>query len=200
VTDEIEDVLCTGKADDITALIAQCDFLPAGAYVLLEELPQRVLGSREERQELLRFARYATIEKEQVGAATSGRIFNREFELRWEREAGKSSVVYLGAAREIPGLTKDDGKLEKLAGLDRVDEAKRYYLFGEYLDEGKLARMGVEAQPGEGYYAEVRIPRLLRYPIAKQSRRVQLTVCEYRDKATGQVKLFRFQGLEAAKE
>lgn len=194
-----DDILCTGK-HDITALIAQCAFLPADAYVLLEELPQRVLGSREDRQELLRFARYGNIEKDKLGAATSGRIFNHEFELRWERDAGATSVVYLGKAREIPGLTKDDGKLEKLSGLDKVDEAKRYYLFGEYLDEGKLARMGVEMQPGEGYYAEVRIPRLLRYPIDKQSRRVQLAVCEYRDKATGQVKLFRFQGLEAAKE
>ena len=194
-----DDILCTGKYD-ITALIAQCDFLAGDAYVLLEELPQRVLDEGEDRQGLLRFARYATIEKDKIGAATSGRIFNREFELRWERDAGATSVVYLGEAREVADLTKNDGKLEKLAELDKVDEAKRYYLFGEYLDEGKLARMGVEKRSGEEYYAEVRIPRLLSYPIAKQSRRVQLTVCEYRDKATGQVKLFRFQGLEAAKE
>lgn len=168
--------------------------------MLLEELPQRVLDGREDRQGLLRFVRYGDIEKDQISTATSGRIFNHEFELRWEREAGTTSAVYLGGAREIPSLTKDDGKLEKLAELEKVDEAKRYYLFGEYLDERKLTRMGVEKRPEEEYYAEVRIPRLLSYPIAKQPRRVQLTVCEYRDKATGQVKLFRFQGLEAAKE
>jgi hypothetical protein len=193
-----DDILCTGKVPDINALIAQCAFLPADAYVLLEELPQRVSGDREDRQDLLRFARYgANIEKNKIGAATSGRIFNQKFELRWERNAGTTSVVYLGEPREVAGLTKDDTTLPE---LDKVDEAKRYYLFGEYLDEGKLGRMGIEMRPGETYYAEVRIPRLLRYPITEQSRRVQLTVCEYREKATGQVKLFRFQGLEPAKE
>ena len=109
-----DDILCTGK-HDITTLIAQCAFLPADAYVLLEELPQRMLDGRRDRQELLRFARYGNIKKDQIRRATSGRIFNREFELRWERDAGATSVMYLGEAREVAGLTKDDGKLENLS-------------------------------------------------------------------------------------
>jgi hypothetical protein len=44
-------------------------------------------------------------------------------------------------------------------------------------------------------YAEVRIPRLLRYPVKAQ--RLQLTVSEYVEKSTGRVKLLRFEGLKS---
>jgi len=73
-------------------------------------------------------------------------------------------------------------------------------MYGLLLDAGDRERMGIQAVEGEEYYAEVRIPRLLRYPDLKpnssqKAQRVQLAVEEYTDKSTGQVKLFRFSGL-----
>ncbi len=53
--------------------------------------------------------------------------------------------------------------------------------------------MGIPPEPDKDYYAEVRIPRLLRYPeLTEKPRRVQLAVREYTDEKTGRVQLFRF--------
>ena len=90
----------------------------------------------------------------------------------------------------------EDG--ETLKKLKRRDKSQPYYLFGEYLDAETLREMRKE--PGEGYYAEVRIPRLLQYPAPPKAQRVRLLVCEYIDEDMGQVKLFRFQDLKDAEE
>ncbi len=189
-----EEILCTGPVRDVAALIKAGDF-PRDAYFLAERLPQQVIVDPQERQDLLRFARlHEVIDDNVIADYTSGRVFDQDFELRWEKDAdGGYKVVYLGKERSIPGLEKDDKELKK---LDRSKLLKHYYLFGEYLNKERLESMGIE--PEEGYYAEVRIPRLLRYPALKGARRVQLTVCEYIDKETGRVGLFRFQGLQPA--
>lgn len=189
-----EEILCTGPVRDVAALIRAGDF-PQDAYFLAERLPQQVIVDPQQRQDLLRFARLRDISDDNdIARYTSGRVFDQDFELRWEKDAdGSYKVVYLGNERSIPGLKKDEEELKK---LDRSKEPKHYYLFGEYLNKEKLESMGIE--PEEGYYAEVRIPRLLRYPAPKGARRVQLTVYEYIDKETGRVSLFRFQGLQAA--
>ena len=74
---------------------------------------------------------------------------------------------------------------------------------GELLDTTRLTSMGLEGD-GEkepiSYYAEVRIPRLLRYPAPAKARRVRLVVCEYTDEDTGSVQLFRFQDLVSEEE
>jgi len=188
-----KDTLYSGPVDNIAMLIAECNFLQ-DAYVLVEELPQRVI-EKKERQSLLRFARLS--DGVDLAQYTSGRVFDQHAELRWEKDSdGKYHVVYLGMERELRELKKDEKDQQELDSLEKSKEPGYYYLFGEYLNEDKLTHMGIESE--EGYYAEVRIPRLLRYPAPTGARRVQLVVCEYLDKDTNELKLFRFQGLRAA--
>ena len=125
--------------------------------------------------------------------------------MRWERVFGKTQVVFLGTKavyqdtlRDVPELKQDEAALQYLDSHPRY-----YYLFGQLLDADDRERMGIQTLEGEEYYAEVRIPRLLRYPDLKpessqKAQRVQLAVKEYADKSTGQVKLFRFSGLRPA--
>lgn len=186
-----EEILATGVVQDITAFIHACRFPPA-AFVLVEQLPQHVIAHPQERQDLLRFARLS--DGIDAGLYTSGRVFHPDFELRWEPEAHKTRVVYLGQARDLPELSPGKKLDEWQAGLQPRE--KSYYLFGKYLNKKELERMGLPE--GQGYYAEVRIPRLLQYP--EKARRVQLVVREYLEKRTNQVQLFRFQDLKPAEE
>ena len=190
----MEEILCSGPVADIAAFIKECAF-PDDPYVLVERFPPRIIAN-EDRQNLLQFGRLSSgIES---AGSISGRVFSQHFELRWQEAEGKYHVVYLGEKRHIPRLTRDEEKT--LDKLERREPAKGYYLFGEYLDGGKLENMGLKEEPDSSYYAEVRIPRLLSYPILGQARRVRLSVCEYVEKATGAVQLFRFQDLEREQE
>ena len=192
----MEEILCSGPVADIAAFIKECAF-PDDSYVLVERFPPRIIPN-EERQNLLQFGRLSG--GINPADSTSGRVFSQHFELRWQEEEGKYRVVYLGEERHIPRLTRDEeNTLDK---LEKREKAKCYYLFGEYLnlDDSKLENMGLKKEVGHSYYAEVRIPRLLRYPIAEQARRVCLKVCEYVEKETGAVQLFRFQGLKGEQE
>ena len=185
------EMLCAGPVDDIDALIAECQFTAEEqqqALFLVESFPAYVIVNPQERQDLLRFWHFDA----HISFAnyTSGRIFHPNFELRWEQNNGKIQAVYLGTERSLPSL-----KVVRDLNLEK-SEQRYYYLFGEYLEPGKLEKMGLAPSPG--YYAEVRIPRLLRYPAPVGARRVRLTVCEYLEETTGKVELFRFQGLEAA--
>jgi hypothetical protein len=187
----VTEMLYAGPVDDLDALIAACQF-PPEAFVLVERLPQQVVVTTEERQKLLRFARLR--EGVKVATYTSGRIFYKDFELRWEKQDGKIQAVYLGAERSIPSL-------EFVCSLPEP-KTRHYYLFGELLTPKQLERIGIApAAPDSGnYYAEVRIPRLLRYPAPEGARRVRLAVCEYSNETTGNLEWFRFQGLEEAAE
>ena len=197
-----EEILYTGSVDDIAALVGTFKFSPK-ACVLVESMPQHVV---KERQNLLQLVRLNNIPNlAELTNFTSGRVFDRDFELRWESVSGKIQVVFLGTKtvyqdtlHAIPELRQDEEALQNLTSHPRY-----YYLFGLLLDADDRERMGIQAVEGEEYYAEVRIPRLLRYPDLKpdssqKAQRVQLVVEEYTDKSTGQVKLFRFSGLKPA--
>ncbi len=183
----MKEILRAGSVDDIAQLIADCQF-PAEALFLAEMLPRHVIVKPEERQDLLRFTRFDT--RIPFTQYTSGRIFHQDFELRWEKNDDKTQVVYLGAERHLPELEECELELEKRP------EPKYYYLFGERLAQKELEKIGKPALQGD--FAEVRIPRLLRYPAPKGAQRVRLGVCEYVQETTGKVGLFRFQSLEAA--
>lgn len=182
------EIVCAGPVDDFTSFIADCRF-PTEAFVLVERLPQQVVVGAEERQNLLRFARLS--DGVNVTTYTSGRIFHADFELRWEKQEGKTQVVYLGTEESKPSL-------EFVCNLPKPKE-RYYYLLGEALKPELLQRMRVNSVPGSAYYAEVRIPRLLQYPELKGvARRVQLAIYEYRSETTGNLEWFRFQDLKAA--
>lgn len=184
------EVLYTGEVPDIAGFIQACAF-PPEAFVLVERLPQYMIVDQQERQDLLRFALLR--EGVDIGLYTSGRVFHADFELRWEQEMHKTRVVYVGQAREFPG-----GKLRehyKAQFMEWEGRQKSYYLFGKRLSEERLDQMALPEEPiGQGYYAEARIPRLLKYPW--QAQRVRLVVREYYEEATERVQLFRFLNLE----
>lgn len=165
-----QEKLYTGTTDDIAALIEQCKF-PEDSFLLLEQLPRQVVED-DKREGLLRFARLR--DKIDLAPFTSGRIFTRAFELRWEWEGGTARLVYLGEPRSLPGLE------DQHAAFDSAGDEKQYYLFGTLLTEDDLQTMEIQPEwPGQTCYAEVRIPRLLRYPIAAKAR-VRVVVGEYR--------------------
>jgi hypothetical protein len=181
-----QEMLYTGTTQNVGSLIAQCAF-PPEAFLLVEKIPQQVVRDGE-RQDLLRFARLRDGIEE--ASYTSGRVFTKTFELRWEQEAGTTRVVYLGEAREIPGLRRHADSFEQA-------DVKPYDLFGERLDKGRLRQM--KLPPGENgfaYYVEVRIPRLLLYPFDGNAGRLHLLVGEYRSPTLGQY--FRFLDLQPA--
>jgi len=197
-----EEILYTGSVQDIAVLVAAFKF-PSQAFVLVENMPQRLV---KERQNLLRLTRLNAIHSlAELKNFTSGRVFDRDFELRWERVSGKTQVVFLGTKevyqdvlRAVPELKQDEAAIQNLDSQPR-----HYYLFGLLLDADDCEHMGIQALEGEEYYAEVRIPRLLRYPDIKpgssqKAQRVQLAVKEYADRSTGQIKLLRFSGLRPA--
>lgn len=205
------ELLATGPVRDIAAFIKACNF-PSEAFLLTENFPSYRVNDQRERQNLLRFARLKDgLAKDgfDVNQTTSGRVFLPDFELRWEKKDHVYWVIYLGTPREVPELETNEKLRALLDELEPHEDSKRYYLFGEVLDpddpdEHKAANikaMGIEETNDYYTYAEVRIPRLLRYPPAadtsqpKEARRVQLVICEYIDKATGSVQLFRFQDL-----
>lgn len=188
----MEEILASGPVDDIAALITACVF-SSEAFVLTENFPQHQINDQRERQNLLRFARLE--DGINVNDTTSGRVFDQSAELRWEKKNDTYWAVYLGEKRDFPTLSVNNKPLE---GLQKHEASKKYYLFGELLDPNRLRSMGLEGTTG--YYAEVRIPRLLHYPAPSNAQRVQLVVCEYIEATTGNVQLFRFQDLQSEEE
>lgn len=194
------EALYTGTTTDLAALIAACAFPPT-AFFLAEQLPQRVITDQQERQDLLRFARVSELGSDLNPALyTSGRIFCQEFELRWDQqqEPGKIYLVYSGSEDIWPERISGYAAWKKRLSFTKRAQ-REYYLFGEALARERLTRMGLEESATAWYYAEVRIPRLLRYPRLPDhlsKRRVQLAVYEYLDEKTEAVDWFRFQDLK----
>jgi len=161
----------------------------AHALMLLENQPQHLI-IQEERQDLLRFAFFdPTFD---FMPYTAGRIFHTLGELRWERQQAKIRLVYSGHKEYKPALR--DAQHITLDAYTAKDRA--YFLFGKRLDEKQLARIGPVARAGD--FAEVRIPRLLRYPPVSAltgAERVQLVMREYIDHETALTFAYRFKGL-----
>ena len=186
-----EETLYTGTVTNIAALIEACDF-PPKTFVLVERAPRVVIDDKRERLDLLLFARIRDLNNGiDIASYTSGRVFNSDFELRWEQDAlevGKTSVVYIGQDRNLPGLTKSNTYTLQPENEDKTKDAgheRWYYLFGERLDEIKQSKMDIAPEDGYEYYAETRVPRLLLYPEIKMKQgkspdRLQLIVREYR--------------------
>lgn len=190
----MQDMLYSGSVSSIKDLIAASDF-SGDAFVLTESFPQHIIAD-DMRQGLLRFDLRKDVDYD-LNSTISGRVFDHGGELRWERKNNSYQVVYLGKERKLPGLEPDRDNI--MQGLEKTKE-RHYYLFGEVLEPEDLNKMGLEDK--SGCYAEVRIPRLLEYPInspePKKKPRVQLVVQEYANQATGQIELFRFQNVEDA--
>lgn len=188
--------------EQMPKIVAACHF-DLDALFLAENIPTHVILTQKERRELLcfKYVREVVDKKGDMPCAkyTTGRIFQKDRELRWERQKDMLRVVYLGVAdtnAESVFLEHEmKNKKEDLALLKKSDEPKYYALFGERIKDEDLRYFGKTAQPGD--FAVVRIPRVLHYPVLQNNEpAVRLLVYEYRNEVTGSVDLFRFHSLE----
>ncbi|GAC1461904.1 MAG: hypothetical protein NVS4B12_08760 [Ktedonobacteraceae bacterium] len=200
------EVLYSGQveANDLNKLLAACLLLlvPQEALVLAEQLPTYAVSVRE-RQDMLLFSTYSP--EIDVTAYGSGRVFQRSFELRWERRDDIFQVVYLGPGTEHMKSGLDEYKLRRSYEFSHLIEdkkleyrEKKMYLFGEQVEMSEQGE-GTEIVHQKAF-VEARIPRPLYYPVHNSHPHVQLVVREYVHCKTGQVEYFRFQALVSAKE
>jgi hypothetical protein len=178
---------------DLAQLLKECTFLQEGTF-LGEDFPLHLVDTKE-RDTLIRFMPFnATLSYEMYAQYASGRIFHTDFELRWQREAERVRVLYIGNERKIPFL-----EVMEHPELEKRPEQQSYYLFGERLKNNQSDPSERIGKPvGAEDFAEARIPRLLHYPIKGKKRYAQLVVQEYLDKATGQLALYRFVEVKEA--
>lgn len=180
----------TISGEDFAAFIQAYRIPPdATTLMLLEAQPHHAI-EQDARQGLLHFEFFDPAFD--FTPYTSGRIFHDLGELRWERQHPNVQVVYTGHKEYKPEL--QDAKETALDAYALKDRA--YFLFGRRLDKEQLDRIGPAARPGD--FAEVRIPRLLRYPALStlvDAERVQLVICEYIDPATAMNVAYRFRVL-----
>ncbi len=191
-----------GEVDLSQLFAAGQQFQPPGeALLLVEQMPRRVVSARE-RQDLLRFEIYRP--EIDVLAYTSGRVFQQEYELRWEKlEDGLVQVVYLGT--ELNKKMLQDYRLKENETFFSLLESqklqyreKRYHLFGKKLEEKGWPE---STKTGSGkIFIEAGIPRILSYPVHDSPQRVQLIVREYVCQETGQIEYFRFLALQSLLE
>jgi len=162
---------------------------PEPTYMYLERAPAGWLtaddiadGVRLER--LDRAADFAKYER--------GRVFCADCELRWERADAAFRAVLVGSAQPFAPFAPAP-ELD-LSGAQA--ETRKYFLWGLRIEDSDLPVVGV-TRAGRGEpYLEMRIPRVLRYPVAGAKRRTRLVVCEYIDPKTGSVLYSRLTGVE----
>ncbi|HZS75780.1 MAG TPA: CRISPR-associated protein Csx19 [Ktedonobacteraceae bacterium] len=199
----MEEIICAGTVTDFKNFIDALHF-PESALFLAEEFPRRAVTTPAERRKLLRFDLLSAVSTEDRQRYTSGRIFTREAELRWEKQNRNNyEVVYFGPTVELVGMNKSN--LQTIDTDNYKQETKHYYLFGTRVHKDLRERMELHTLDdsyAERLYAEARIPRLLHYPLREPApegeKRVQLEVLEYREIATGHITFYRFQGVKPA--
>ncbi len=192
----IGELLLSGTVpqDTFSSLIQQYQIPPhkkTPTFILVEEQPRRVI-QQDERQNLLRFEIFDPAFD--LTAYTSGRIFHELGELRWERQQTNVQIVYTGQKEWQPTLSAPFQEELK----DYTFEDRMYLLFGKRLAKDQLDHIGPVAKPGD--FAEVRIPRLLRYPQPDElpnKDRLYLVACEYMDATTGITVAYRFKGVSS---
>lgn len=194
------EVLYTGRLSGscLTQLIKDCAFQDRARF-LGEQLPSHIVDTAK-RSNLLLFTWYLpTIE---FASYTTGRVFDQNGELRWEREADQFHVVYLGSEQNAAvlqeyGCREQTPLSERIRNgeLKRRSESKTYILFGQLLNAD------VSAPEGNIPYAEARIPRILYYPFLveegkQKPERIAISVAEYADSKSGPTLAYRFQSLQ----
>lgn len=140
--------------------------------------------SEDERENGLRFELFKA--DEPFDQWPHGRIFDDTAELKWEKEGNQFHVVYCGSVA-LP-VSLQQAANEAVKSTDFC-----YYLWGSRVKKDDLKDM--ELNPDEIVFAELRIPRLLRYPVSANAQRVKLKVREFYN-AEGVLTFTRFLGLE----
>lgn len=140
--------------------------------------------SDDERENGLRFEVYMA--GEPFEQWPHGRIFDEAAELKWEKEGNQFHVVYCGRFAPPASLIPENN------GVSILQDCS-YYLWGSRIKNAERLELGLK--PEEAVFAELRIPRILRYPVSPQAERVKLQVREFYN-AEGTLIYTRFLGLE----
>lgn len=188
----MSDVIQWARVDDLAPVVAALN-VPDRCYVYLERVPERWL-TEEERRDGLRLERFAP--DEDFNIWERGRIFSELFELRWEKLDGAFQAVYVGAPAELDGFAPAD----ELDLVEKRTGERSYLLWGNRVPDDELETVGAERREGQQVFIEFQVPRVLRYPVSDQARRVRLRVREYVDRGSGAVCYYRFLGLEEVNE
>lgn len=191
----IDELLLAGtlSGDEFAAFVRAYRVPPnSPTLMLLEEQPHHVV-KEQERQDLLCFALFDRAFD--FTPYTSGRIFHELGELHWERQQANVYIVYTGHKAYQPNLQKatTPSALDTFALDTYTPNDRGYFLFGKRLNQKQVP----SAQAGD--FAEVRIPRFLRYPVLPHlapADRIRLVVCEYSDPITGLNVAYRFKCLQ----
>ena len=132
------EVLYTGQLTGpaLKQLINDCTFQD-DAYFLGEQLPTKMVSDNE-RQNLLCFTLYSP--KIPFDNYTTGRVFQLDRELRWEREGNQFRVAYLGNEQDIKvlknhGCEKYPDFTKRLSEDGFKKREQTYFLFGKFLKE-----------------------------------------------------------------
>lgn len=162
---------------------------PDVAYMYLERIPERWLSL----PEIANGVRFVTLDlKTPFQEWEHGRVFCSDFELRWEKMEGQFQTVLVGKA---PMLTGFAHAIEP--DLEAADRQTQYYLlWGQRVPEGEVEILGAQHKDDSQVFLEMRIPRVLRYPVPDTARQARLVVREYFDRLNGDLLYYRFTDVE----
>jgi len=162
---------------------------PDIAYMYLERIPERWLSL----PEVANGVRFEILDLQTPFQQWErGRLFCSSFELRWEKMDGQFQTVLVG---EAPILVDFAPAIEP--DLDAADQqVQEYLLWGRRVAESEVAILGAEHQSDSQVFLEMRVPRILYYPVSDNARQARLVVREYSDRSTGHLLYYRFTGVE----
>ena len=183
------DTIKWARLDDPSSPVLALTWPSDTSYMYLERVPDVWLNETE-RQNGLRLEKLDL--STPFGEWERGRIFCDTFELRWEKLDGAFQTIYVGADVALPGFAPAD-ELDLSATQPQTHS---YLLWGKHLPDDQLHDIGESEQPNSQVFIELRVPRVLRYPVSDRSQRVEIKVCEYIDPTSGTVLYYRFQRLE----
>ena len=178
--------LCWVTTDNLLPILEKLDS-PAEALMMLERVPNTFLPDSE-RESGICLRKYNA--SENFDDWERGRIFHKNFELRWEKQEEGFVVVYIGEPKALPLMTNP----KLLSDFEVQDES--YYLWGERVSADDLKTIN---QPETAnVFLELQIPRLLHYPVSNRNgkSRVKLSARHYLNLKTGTLEFYRFLGLE----
>lgn len=184
------DVILCAQLDDPTPAVRALEWPDSGSYMYLEQVPLNWVNAPD-MEEGLSFRRLEPNLDFQYWERA--RLFCQNWELRWEKQDGLFWCIYVGSGRELPDFER---ATELDLSIAEPVSKSSYYLWGLQLSEDDLNIAGAESRPDTQVFLELRVPRLLRYPVSSSARRVKLVICEYIDPASGQMLYHRYHSLQ----
>jgi len=119
----------------------------------------------------------------------SGRVFDTDGELKWQKKGATFQIVYIGSASQP---SDSNSVIATLDDEHFTHKDTAIYLWGTSVSKEQLKdEMGFDED--EDIFIELQIPQYLKYPVKPQKKaaRVQIRTRQFYTK-TGQLEYFRF--------